>query len=60
MFGCMALGEFLYDKSLISGFLGRPLLWVGIFLETSVATLFMTTLGAVILYRFRSLDKKHG
>ncbi len=57
MFGCMALGEIFYDKNLFSGFLRSPMLWVGIFLETSAATVSMTTIGAIILYRFRFLDK---
>lgn len=55
---CMALGELCWDKNLFSGFLYRPILWAGIVLETTVATLFMTTLGALILYRFRFFDKK--
>jgi hypothetical protein len=58
MFGSMALGEICYDKSLFNGFLSRPILWVGVFLETTLATLFMTTIGALVLYRFRRLDRK--
>lgn len=58
MFGCMALGELYWDKNLFSGFLRKPILWLGIFLETTVATAFMTTLGALILSRFRFLDKR--
>ncbi len=58
MFVCMVLGEVCWDKNLFSGFLRKPVLWGGIFLETTVATLFMTTLGALILYHFRFLNKK--
>ena len=57
MFVCMALGELVYDKNLFSGFLRKPILWAGVLLETSVATIFMTSLGALILYRFRFLNK---
>jgi hypothetical protein len=58
MFGCMALGEICYDKTLFNGFLSRPILWAGVFLETTIATALMTTLGALALYRFRFLGKR--
>lgn len=58
MFGCMALGEIFYDRNLFSGFLGKPLLWAGVFLETSVATILLAAVGALILYRFRFLSQK--
>lgn len=57
MFGCMAAGEIIYDRNLFRGFLGEPSLWVGIFMETSIATMFMTVIGSLILYWFRSLRK---
>ena len=47
----MALGELLYDKSLFSGFLTKPKLWLGVFFETSVATIMMTGAGALIRSR---------
>ncbi len=58
MFTCMALGELVYDKNLFSGFLSKPFLWVGVFLETSIATILMTAMGALILSYFRFLSKK--
>ena len=57
MFGCMSMGELLYDENLFSGFLKRPSLWFGVFLETTIATIFMTAVGGLILYRFRYLSR---
>lgn len=58
MFLCMAIGELFYDKNLFSGFLHRPTLWTAIFFETGVATILMTTIGALVLYQFRDKTKK--
>ncbi|RYZ93291.1 MAG: hypothetical protein EOP06_01445 [Proteobacteria bacterium] len=58
MFGCMSLGELVYDENLFSGFLHRPPLWFGILVETAIATLFMTLLGTPILYRLRYFHRR--
>ncbi|RYZ92444.1 MAG: hypothetical protein EOP06_04240 [Proteobacteria bacterium] len=58
MFVCMALGELLYDKNLFSGFLSRPSLWGAVFLETAIATIFMTMIGSLILFHFRFFERK--
>lgn len=58
MFACMALGELLYDNNLFSGFLTRPSLWGAVFFETAIATILMTAIGSVILFRFRTYQRK--
>lgn len=58
MFLCMAMGELFFDKNLFSGFLQKPSLWALIFIETCVAAVPMTVLGALFLYRFRLAIKK--
>lgn len=58
MFVSMAAGELLIDSNLFSGFLKKPFIWYGIFLETGAATLLFSTIGLLILSRFRFLGKK--
>lgn len=59
MFGSMALGELLIDPNLFSGFLNKPQLWIGVLLETAVATLPVCFVGVFILSKvnFRSIER---
>lgn len=49
MFGSMAFGELFIDPNLFSGFLNKPSLWVGVLLETAIATLPVCFIGSWIL-----------
>lgn len=59
MFGSMAAGELFVDPNLFSGFLSKPQLWIGVLLETAVATLPVCFFGAFILSKvnFRSIER---
>lgn len=58
MFGSMAAGEIFIDSNLFSGFLRRPEIWHGIFLETAIATLPVCLLGAWILWKIKIYSKQ--
>lgn len=53
----MALGELLIDPGLFSGFLLKPNLWAGIFIETSMATLVISLIGLFVLSKFRLVHR---
>lgn len=58
MFGSMAVGELFIDPNLFSGFLSKPELWFGIFLETAIATLPVCLLGTWFLSKVQFQDKR--
>lgn len=59
MFGSMAAGELFIDPNLFSGFLSKPEIWYGIFLETAIATLPVCLLGAWILSKSKIQTKRN-
>ena len=59
MFGSMTAGELLIDPNLFSGFLNKPEIWYGIFLETAIATLPVCLLGAWILSKSKIQTKRN-
>lgn len=59
MFGSMAAGEIFIDSNLFSGFLNKPEIWYGIFLETAIATLPVCLLGAWILWKSKIQTRRN-
>ncbi len=55
----MAAGELLVDPNLFSGFLHRPSLWAGVFLESATWTMPVILIGLFILGRLRFLNRSH-
>jgi hypothetical protein len=58
MFVSMAAGEIFVDNNLFSGFLHRPSIWHGIFLESGIATFPVCLIGLFALGRVRTASKK--
>ncbi len=59
MFGSMASRELFFDPNLFSGFLSKPEIWYGIFLETALATLLVCLIGVWILSWIKFKDRRN-